>query len=153
MQIRLAKESDVTVLVQLDKEVNLTAWSKQEYLECLKNKNQAIYIAIASGKIIACVVYSKVLEEAEILQFWVSKDSQGRGAGKQILGQLLCELSHKYRVERVFLEVRDGNIAAIKVYQSLGFIEVARRGGYYKVDGWQFDALVMLKQLKLFESI
>ena len=149
MQTRLAKESDITVLVQLDKEVNLTAWSKQEYLESLKNKSQAIYLSVANGKIIACVVYSKVFEEAEILQFWVSKDAQGKGEGKKLLGQLLCELSYKYRVERVFLEVRDGNAAAIKVYQNLGFSEVARRTGYYKVDGWQFDAIIMLKQLVL----
>ena len=146
MQTRLAKKSELSTLAQLDREVNLTAWSYQEYQECLNNKNQHIYLGIDSGKIIGCIVYNMVLDEAEILQLWIAKTHQNKGCGKQLLTQLFQVLG--YQVERVFLEVRENNAIAIKLYHGLKFIEVGKRAGYYKVDGWQFDALIMLKHLK-----
>ncbi|MBP9742260.1 MAG: ribosomal protein S18-alanine N-acetyltransferase [Burkholderiales bacterium] len=146
MQIRLANISDIPSLVQLDQESNLTPWSREDYLNSLNNLRQVISILTNHGKIVACVVYSKVLDEAEILQFWVKKVNKRQGLGEYLLKYLLHEL-HKKCVVKVFLEVREGNDAAINLYTKLGFNKVGQRKNYYRVDNWQFDAVIMLKAL------
>jgi ribosomal-protein-alanine N-acetyltransferase len=48
----------------------------------------------------------------------------------------------------MFLEVEDANRSAIGLYQTLGFIEVGRREGYYpKPSGEAATALVMRRDL------
>ncbi len=148
MEIKLAKQSNISSLAQLDREANLTPWTREEYQESFNSPNQFIYIATHSNKIIGCLVYNIVLDEAEILQFWIIKDLQNKGYGTQFLNNFLLKIIHLYKVEKVFLEVRDSNKVALRLYQSLGFNQVGVRNNYYQVDGWQFDAIIMLKHLK-----
>lgn len=147
MQIRVARNSDIKTLVQLDKDTNLTPWSEADYIGCLHNSQHFILILEEHGKIIGCIVCGTVLDEAEILQFWIRRDKQRTGLGKYLLNYLFQQLKQKYRAQQVFLEVRDGNTGAISLYQKAGFKEVGRRDNYYNVDQWQFDAIVMLKEL------
>ena len=147
MQVRIAKNSDIEILTKLDKEVNLTPWSDTAYTECLNNKQQQIYVLLKNGKIIGCVVFSIVLDESEILQFWISKNNQTNGLGKYLLTYLLDELRYKFKVYQIFLEVRENNTVAIGLYSKMGFVVVGHRNNYYKVGSWQFDAIVMQKQL------
>ena len=46
-------------------------------------------------------------------------------------------------MQDVFLEVRPSNLHAIALYQSLGFVEVGRRRGYYQAEVGREDALVL----------
>ena len=147
MQFRPAKESDLHLLVQHDRDVNLTPWTKQDYENCFEHRGQRIHLATDNGKLVGCIVYNMVVDETEILQFWVVKDCQRHGYGKQMLAHLLYDLRRKHHMERVFLEVRENNASAIALYQQLGFIQVGRRSGYYRIDGWSVDAIVMLKYM------
>ncbi len=46
-------------------------------------------------------------------------------------------------METVFLEVRPSNPHAIALYQSVGFVQVGLRKGYYQAEGGREDALVL----------
>ena len=87
-----------------------------------------------------------ILDEAEILQFWVSRASHRKGYGRYLLSSILNDLKQRLNIIGVFLEVRDGNTAAINLYSSIGFVQVGRRINYYNVGTWQFDAIVMQKK-------
>ncbi|MDQ5921047.1 MAG: [ribosomal protein S18]-alanine N-acetyltransferase [Pseudomonadota bacterium] len=147
MQIRLAKNSEITTLSQLDHEASLTPWSTDNYLSSLNNHNHFIYVLLESGTIIGCLIVSKSLDEAEILQFWICPRHRRKGLGCHLLDFVLQWLRNKHRVNLVFLEVREGNQQAINLYLKLGFSQVGQRKNYYKVDNWQFDALIMQKYL------
>lgn len=147
MQIRLAKKSDIATLVMLDSETNCTAWSELDYTNSLNNNQHYIYVLLEHGRIVGCIVFSKIQGEAEILQFWIRRSSRKTGLGKYLLTYTLGELYQKYAISQVFLEVRDGNSEAIGLYIKSGFIQVGRRNNYYTVGTWKFDALVMLKQM------
>jgi ribosomal protein S18 acetylase RimI-like enzyme len=67
---------------------------------------------------------------------------RGRGVGRQML-KLLVERSVQAGMQDVFLEVRPSNLHAIALYQSVGFIEVGRRRGYYQAVDGREDALVL----------
>jgi ribosomal-protein-alanine N-acetyltransferase len=38
----------------------------------------------------------------------------------------------RLRVERVFLEVRESNLAAVRFYETHGFARAGQRAGYYR---------------------
>ena len=97
-------------------------------------------------KIIACLVYCLILDEVEILQFWVVKEHYHKGYGTYFVSHILQKIRQQHYINRVVLEVRHGNIAAINLYTKLDFMIVGKRVNYYKVDNWHFDALIMVKQ-------
>ena len=46
-------------------------------------------------------------------------------------------------VSKVYLEVRESNFSAIRLYNKAGFTEVGQRRGYYPTEFGREDALLM----------
>jgi [ribosomal protein S18]-alanine N-acetyltransferase len=89
-----------------------------------------------------------VLDEAEILTIAVTRRAQGRGIGRALLSAHLARLGAA-GVHTVFLEVEEGNGAAIRLYRTFGFADAGRREGYYvKADGRKVAALVLRLPLR-----
>src|SRR3954451_833484 len=82
--------------------------------------------------------------EADVQTVAVRRDRQGQGLGDQLVRALLDE-ARRREVRRVVLEVRDGNLAAQKLYARHGFASMGRRRGYY---GPGLDAVVMERHLR-----
>ncbi len=81
-----------------------------------------------------------VADEAQVQNLAVHPAFRGRGVGRYLLVQGLGEA--RRRGARVAtLEVRPSNLAARRLYASLGFREVGRRPGYYQAEGE--DALLL----------
>jgi [ribosomal protein S18]-alanine N-acetyltransferase len=88
-----------------------------------------------------------VIDDAEILTIAVTRRAQGRGIGRALLAAHLARLSAA-GVRTVFLEVEEGNAAAIRLYRVFGFVDAGRREGYYvKADGRKVAALVLRRAL------
>lgn len=83
-----------------------------------------------------------VAGEASLLNITIDPARQKRGLG-------LCLLEHLMRqaleqgAQECFLEVRQSNQVAYRLYERYGFNEVGRRRDYYPADGGREDALVM----------
>ncbi|MBN9064293.1 MAG: GNAT family N-acetyltransferase [Rhizobiales bacterium] len=85
--------------------------------------------------------------EAEILSICVRRSEQGRGVGAALLGRHLARVGQR-GARQLFLEVEEGNAAAIALYRRFGFQDVGRRKSYYhKPGGGVLDALVMRRPL------
>ena len=80
--------------------------------------------------------------EAHILNLCVRSDLRGRNVGRQMLLLLLDRARHA-GMDDALLEVRPSNTLAVSLYQSMGFVEMGRRRGYYQADGGREDALVL----------
>ena len=50
-------------------------------------------------------------------------------------------------VAEAFLEVRPSNLAAIRLYQKLGFEQIGIRRGYYQAPDGREDAIVLKREL------
>ncbi|MDF2185181.1 ribosomal protein S18-alanine N-acetyltransferase [Grimontia hollisae] len=83
-----------------------------------------------------------VAGEASLLNIAVSPDYQGQGYGK-ILLQAFLDCMKEMGGEEAWLEVRESNKAAIRLYESLGFNEFDRRYDYYPSATGREDALIM----------
>jgi N6-L-threonylcarbamoyladenine synthase len=78
--------------------------------------------------------------EGHIMNLAVRPDARSSGLGSALLSVLLDE-ARRRGIERLTLEVRPSNSAALALYADAGFREEGRRHGYYGDTGE--DALVM----------
>ena len=81
-----------------------------------------------------------ILDEAHITNIAVHPEHRRRGVGRLLMETLMKE-AVILKMERMTLEVRVSNKAAISLYKSLGFEEGGIRKGYYSND--REDALIM----------
>ena len=78
--------------------------------------------------------------EGEIANLAVAPEFRGRGIGTALVDEVLGEASRS-GAEQMYLEVRDSNAEARRLYASRGFEEIGRRRGYYRRPAE--DALVL----------
>ena len=116
-------------------------WSEGIFRDCLR-VGYLCRVAECDGEIVAYGIVAMGAGEAHILNLCVNEAMRGRGIGRQML-KLLVERSAEAGMQDVFLEVRPSNLHAIALYQSVGFIEVGRRRGYYQAVEGREDALVL----------
>lgn len=101
----------------------------------------------ADGNAAGFVLTRRVLSEAELLLVAVEPGARGRGLGRRLVDDAAAAAKAR-GASRIFLEVRDGNDAAIALYHAAGFTIVGRRPGYYAGSaGVRFDAITMRRDL------
>jgi len=69
-------------------------------------------------------------DECEILNIAIDHAHRKKGYGRLLL-QYLLEQTKQQHAKKVFLEVRESNIAARKLYEKAGFVRVGIRKNYY----------------------
>jgi len=84
-------------------------------------------VAITGGNVSGFLVSREISPgEREILNLAVDPELRQRGIGKRLIKDELSRFRGSW-----FLEVRESNQAAINLYHSIGFHEIARRPDYY----------------------
>lgn len=84
-------------------------------------------VAAPTGLLIA----RRAADEAELLTFGVVPDCRRSGLGRALLARAVAELTSSGATQ-LFLEVDEGNDAALALYRSFGAGPVGRRPGYYE---------------------
>jgi len=128
--IRPARPADVGDVVAIERAVFSDPWSPTDFTECLASQVPFL-VAEAGGGVIGYVVAHCAADEGEILNLGVTPAHRGHGVGRALVQRTLVLLASR-GVRVVYLEVRESNGIARRLYQSLGFTEVARRAGYYR---------------------
>lgn len=116
-------------------------WSEGIFRDCLR-VGYLCRVAEVEGSIVAYGVVAMGAGEAHILNLCVGNELRGRGIGRQML-MLLLERARQAGMTVTFLEVRPSNLLAIALYQSVGFVQVGLRKGYYQAEAGREDALVL----------
>ena len=101
-------------------------WDRQAFLRyrcCIAEVDGEMAGAVVSRQTFAGS--SESPPEVEILNLAVAPQFRRQGIGLALLA------SEVTRTGRYFLEVRQSNTAAQALYRKLGFVEIARRSGYY----------------------
>ena len=83
-------------------------------------------------------------EEGEIMNVAVRKEYRRKGVAGRLMKELLSR-AEKRGAARFILEVREGNLPAIRLYESLGFLHAGRRRNFYSDPAE--DALIMIKEI------
>ena len=149
VQLRPMAEEDLARVSAVERESYSFPWSEGIFRDCLRVGYVCRVVEIGFD-LVGYGVMSTGAGEAHILNLCVRETMRGRGIGRTLLRQLL-DLAVEAGVEDAFLEVRPSNLAAIRLYQSLGFVPVGVRLGYYQAAGGREDATVLrldLQQLR-----
>ncbi len=89
----------------------------------------------------------QILDDVELLLCAISPASRRMGLGRHLIARV-AEESARRGAQRVFLEVRASNTAALALYQSCGFVWSGRRPAYYRsVAGESIDAITLIRSI------
>jgi [ribosomal protein S18]-alanine N-acetyltransferase len=121
-------------------------WSSNFFLEELQVACARSILAQLNDKIVGYVLFWLLPESVDIHNIAVHPAFRRQRIGQALLQQVV-EQARSRNSSRVTLEVRVSNIAAQKLYESVGFVSQGLRKGYYSDDGE--DALIMALELAL----
>lgn len=142
MNIRKMEERDINNIMPIENCSFSIPWSKESYLNEIKN-NAAIYIvAIFEKRIVGYAGVWKIIDEGHITNIAVHPNHRRRGIGKKLI-EALIKISEKEGIKSFTLEVRESNTAAFKLYEKMGFKPIGKRKGYYSNN--KEDAVIMWK--------
>lgn len=145
-QIRPMQEADLNQVMKIEVVAFPTPWSRQSYEGELVNQFASYYVIETDGKIVAYAGIWCVFEEAHITNVAVAPEYRRQGYGRLLMDKLL-ERAKEKGSQRVFLEVRPSNLAAINLYRGFGFLPGGVRRGYYTDN--QEDALLLVKHFNM----
>ena len=126
------RDDDLPAVSAIERVAFTDPWSEKSFREALAHP--AVYFAAArgdGGEVLGYVVAWFVADEGQIANLAVNPDAWGGGVGRMLLDAALAEAGLR-KAENVYLEVRDSNERARRLYKSRGFEEVGRRKGYYR---------------------
>lgn len=133
--------ADIDAVLRIEQSVQAYPWSLGNFTDALSS-GYVCRVDELDGEICSYAVLMIGVEEAELLTIGVAASQQQRGLGRSMLNGMLAMAQDK-NMQRVFLEVRTSNAAAIALYRTAGFGEVGLRRGYYQNKQGSEDAVVM----------
>jgi ribosomal-protein-alanine N-acetyltransferase len=148
--VREASERDVPSVLAIEGESFADPWSADSFVTALDLDRMPFLVAeevgAASGEpaLLGYVIALVVADEGEIADIAVASHARRRGVGGILLDRMSAELIEK-GVRTLYLEVRESNSAARRLYETRQFAEVGRRRGYYRLP--VEDALVLRRDL------
>lgn len=123
-------------------------WDAQTFKELFEIEGTSSYILEKNTQPLGFIMLRKLHDEVEIITFCILPKWCNNGYATFLLEWMIRRLQ-KQKIKRVFLEVRENNEAAKKLYNKCCFRKVGRRAGYYNnLDGKKIDALVMQLELR-----
>jgi ribosomal-protein-alanine N-acetyltransferase len=132
MTVRPATRDDLAAIAEIQgASPEASAWDPASYLE------YDCRVALSAGRVVGFLVFRRLAQgdalqehempEYEILNLGVDPPARRKGVARMLLQRALAEAPGAW-----FLEVRESNLAAIRLYESLGFRPAGERKDYYQ---------------------
>jgi len=143
--LRPASEDDVAEVAAMERRCFADPWPAAAFTSLPENPSVFFVVARSGvdGQLSGYVVGWHVMDEAELANLAVAPAARRRGVGRLLLDRMLDDARER-GTARVFLEVRESNAAARRLYASRGFAEVGRRKKYYRSP--DEDALILRRE-------
>lgn len=109
-----------------------SAWKEEQYAALVEKGVCKLFGVRRDGELIAYIALGAVpgVPELEVYNIAVSEHARRQGVGKKLLALVLAAAARS-GIERILLEVREGNAPAIALYEDAGFVARGRRAAYY----------------------
>lgn len=132
-RLRRAAEGDIETIAAIEAESFSDPWSAASFRSLVSRGTVWFMVATddATAGVLGYILVWFAADEAELANIAVAPSVRGRGIGGGMLDSALAAASDR-GTARMFLEVRDSNLAARALYHSRGFEQVGRRKEYYR---------------------
>ena len=118
----------ITQIKNLDLLMNYP-WSDNNWSSLHESQHYWLSLLILEDQVRAFSLFSRIGDELHLLKILVDPACQGVGLGKKLLKVDFDE--HFIDWESCFLEVREDNFSAIKLYSNLGFKLLHKVNSFY----------------------
>lgn len=173
VKIQTLSPEHIDDLLKIAEELNLSNWSKEDYLSEISRDDSVAFIIEQKGRVIGFIISRLIISRlnysnqqnissklalykyredehiehqemvCEIFNIGIAKSFQKKGLGKMLL-DLLIEQILAFKKATIWLEVRSSNRRAVKFYRDNLFEECYKRKNYYVVP--TDDAIVMKRE-------
>jgi [ribosomal protein S18]-alanine N-acetyltransferase len=154
--------ADLNAVLEIEAVSHLHPWSKGNFSDSLAAGHWAYCIrpqvdhAIKGSYLDPAILWAycilfPAVDELHLLNITVSPKLRKLGLASRMMAAIEG-VATQQNMPRIILEVRPSNIAAVTMYQKLGYEHIGIRKNYYPADpqlGTREDALVMAKSIKL----
>jgi len=137
-------EHHIDQIVEIEKVSFPTPWHKRIFELELGKPRSLHSVCMTDDKVVGYLISWMLYDEIHILNVAVHPEYRRHGIAKKLIDYTIDHFSKK-GANTVILEVRTSNIAAINLYEKMGFQVLRTRKRYYTDTGE--DALVMMLNL------
>lgn len=140
---RSAEERDIDRVYEIELESFTTPWSYESIkIEIIDNPLSIYRLISVDDIVVGFGGFWIIGDEAHITNIAIKSEFRGLGYSK-ILMEDIINFCKNNKINSITLEVREGNIQAINLYEFFGFKVEGIRKGYY--EDTHEDALIMWK--------
>ena len=138
---RRMQHADLDDILSIERAGYGDPWSSRVFGDCLR-EGYSCWVLETDGVVNAFGILQHGATESRLLNLCVRKGLHRRGLGRRLLTHLIC-VARSHHSEAVRLEVRPGNAAARRLYESMGFSEIGRSRAYYPAHTGREDAVIL----------
>lgn len=136
------QHSDVQQVFEIEKLVQSHPWTLKQFEESIDSYQSTVIER--QGQVVGFCILQPVVDEANLLLMAIHPSQQGKGLGYQLLDESIALL--KNHPVQIFLEVRESNVAAVRLYEKSDFHQIDLRKNYYpNPDGTREHAIIMVR--------
>ena len=118
-------------------------WSRGNFIDSIAARYPARLLCSPGAELLGYFVAMAGVQEMHLLNLTVTPTAQGQGHARFLLDTLIA-LCPAHDTRTLWLEVRESNLRARRIYERLGFVQVGVRKGYYPAAlALREDAVVM----------
>lgn len=140
---RVLALADLDAVMAIEQRAYPHPWSRGNFTDSLAAGHRLVGLFDNDQRLLAYEVSMAGVDERHLLNLTVAPECQGRGLARHLLDRL-AEHGVATGATRLWLEVRQGNERARRLYERYGFATVGLRRGYYPGgSGRREDAVVM----------
>ena len=138
MTIMQMTSAHVPQVAQLEGICFQDPWSERSIASELENPLSLWLVAMEEDQLLGYVGSQTVLDETDMMNVAVDPAARRQGVARALIQALTAQLKQRGS-RKLSLEVRASNLGAIRLYESLGFVRLGCRPGYYRnprEDAW-----------------
>lgn len=147
IEIRPLTLAEVPAAVVIERAANRYPWTESVFRSCFSNQYFNFGLYQQANLIGYYIGYFQGIE-SQLFNICISESEQGKSYGGMLL-QHFVEQSVQRSAVDAWLEVRQSNVAAIRLYEKAGFIQTGIRPRYYRDASGSEDAVLMSLPLQL----
>lgn len=144
--LRSMREADLREVLHIERRSFTIPWSDATFRGLLRRQSATLLVGEERGKVVGYAALWFAADEAELGDLAVRPELRGRGFGRRLLDGALAEAARR-GARQVYLEVRESNVAARRLYERAGFATAGVRADYYSEP--KEDAILMTRPLKI----
>jgi ribosomal-protein-alanine N-acetyltransferase len=144
MQLRPMTSLDLPRVLAIEAASYPDPWNRKTFEDCLaaQAKGCRCYVLLAEESVVGHGVLTVVVDEAELLNFCLAPEHRSQGKAAVYFDRLLALLQEQ-GAKNLFLEVRQSNTPARRLYAGAGMREVGVRKDYYPSKEERENAVLM----------